>query len=342
MICPKRKCRKIVELSEECSECGTHIPLGKRIPPGTYKPPGVELVPKKPYKPPGVRKAPPTAAPPEKEGLLSATVKRLSAYVCATCGAPLIEENGKYRCRGKYCPLSGYRHDKEYVERMHRRRIMRLAIGMILSIIPLIFPGGPAGLAFMFGIWCLAFEFYFPFKPQDTMVMWLKGIARFSAIFSVTGGFYLLKLYFLAIIALAIAYFTLPTGIAEIPQRLYNMVLGGIRTAIAVLLAISIGIFIGGPAELRWSLALFTAAFFITIPSFWGELFGEFIFIAFASGAIVSGIIALGAEPVLIGVIIIIIGLIIYGIVMAKTKIEQAEEERRRKEEELEYLPPAG
>jgi hypothetical protein len=276
------------------------------------------------------RRVPP--APPKK-GLLSATGERFSAYICATCGAPLIEEDGKYRCRGKYCPLSGCEHDKELLERMHRRRIMRLAIGIILSIIPLIFPGGPAGLVFMLGILCLAFEFYFPFKPRDIGVMVLKGIFRSLAILFITAGFYLLALYFLAIIALFIAYFTLPTGIAEIPETLYNVGLGIVRTFIAAGLAVSIFVFIGGPVELRASLALFTAAFFVTVPVYFGELIGLVTLIVLAYFAFLFGLIALGAEAFVYVVQFFLAAIVIYGVTKISTKIKQAEEERKEKEE---------
>jgi len=263
----------------------------------------------------------------------------MSPYTCHSCGAPLHKTiTGKYICSNPNCPYSGIERKAEHIEKMHSSKISRSAIFMALGVIPLIFPGGTAGLVFMFGIWAMVLDLYFPHKPRgNKAAMFLKGFGKTISYLLFAFGFFLLNLIFPSLIILFLGYYSFPSGIADIEG--YNIVQGGFKSIMAIIMAAFTFMFLGGPGDFKLVLTLLIVAFFFTIPSAVGEIVTLVIFVSASIVALFLGAGLLGAPPQsIIGLVLIVVSLLFYMFSKLgekeKQQKEEREEKRKRKEEE--------
>lgn len=274
---------------------------------------------------------------------------------CPLCGAllSLDEQKGELICPDKDCEFhkdpsklhshvknAGYGVKEERLTKTHKKRVLRTAFTMVFGAIPMIFPGGTAGLSFALGVWALALEMFFPSKPRDDISMVWKGLGRFSNIGLFALGFNFLNSPLAALFMLLLGYYSLPSGISELLT--YKKFLGVLRTILALALSGLTVVALGGPPEFKMSLAAFIFAYLFTIPGKGLEVVESFIFIiAFIIGMILAlgSLGALGNMSILFGFILIASGLFFYtatrGIPAIKKKAEEAFL-RKEKEEEAE------
>ncbi len=143
-----------------------------------------------------------------------------------------------------------------------------LVLGIILLFVSQTLGFFFSGLAFMAGIWALAFEMYFPHHPMTPAAQLAKSALRGASLGLFAVGFYFTGIYSLVILLLIIGYFSLPSGTSAAADS-YTKILGGVRSILAVGIGLAILILplFGGPFEMKIALALFGWAFFITIPA---------------------------------------------------------------------------
>ena len=278
---------------------------------------------------------------------------------CPWCGEILSLEGKEFKCSNNNCLSnknddehkkfqehmldSGYAVRGERIEQIHKSRVLRTAIIMAAGAIPLIFPGGFAGICFMLSIWSLALEFFFPSEPRREFSMIFKSFGRLFAIILMGAGFYLLNFQFVSLFVLLIGYYSFPSGVGE--HSVYKKYMGIYRTIFSIILAFLTLTSLGGPLFFRISLALFIFSFTFSLPLEEGDV-GEriegIVFFAVASAATFIGILALGGVGVqvaFVGFIIIFIGLLFYFIhsleELREAGIREEEAKQKRAKEKV-------
>jgi len=250
------------------------------------------------------------------------------------------EEKAQENIKKLESHVSDYGIKGERLEEHHKDAVWRTALVMMLGVIPMIFPGGMAGIMFLLGIWSLALEFYFPAKVKHEGSMIFKGFSRVGTIVFFTLGFFFFGQPLLSLGMLLLGYYSLPSGIADHDK--YRKFLGLFRTCFAIgLVALSI-VALGGPMNFRMSLAAFVFAFLFSIPSKKGEAFEALIFVFASIAGMALGLYALGtalsSPMILFGFGIVAAGLVMYAIsklpwLEEKNKEEIEDKDKEEKEE---------
>jgi len=285
---------------------------------------------------------------------------------CPICQEESLEidpTNKKIFCTNEHCPtntgleeeveehikklnshVSEHGIKGERLDKHHSKRVFRTAIIMALGAAPMIFPGGMAGVMFLFGIWSFALEMFFSHRPKDQIAMGWKGMSRSMIICFFAAGFFLMGFPLITLVVILFGYYTLPSGIAEHDK--YKQFLGIFRTAFAIALVFLSFIALGGPPQFKISLGLFVFAYLFTIPiKRGGEQLEALTFVVSSTVAMGFGLFALGNinPSVLFGFGIIAAGLWLYTIfklteIKGKEKEESEDKKEAAKEDEEEEI----